>query len=142
MKRRVTEEPFLFDELLAEHGNLQFQLLLKLEHQPRFYHWIPLIAQTPGTWNATSFLEAVASAEGDYLNLRDSWIALIEQTRNDLSRAQLLHMRARNRQPNFALRLVRQFRRDDLFWSLAYDEQRQTLISECHRLKPFIDLLR
>jgi hypothetical protein len=142
MRTRIAEEPLVFDRLIQEHGSIQFQALLKIEHQPRFYHWIPLIAQEAGTWNADSFLKTLNEVEFGYGSLRDSWIAWIEKFRSDLSRPQALHMRKRNTQPNVALRLVRPFRKNDPFWSLPYSEQREQFVAECHRLKPFIDFLR
>jgi hypothetical protein len=142
MRSRIAQGLNAFDRLVKEHGGIQFQALLKLEHQPRTYHWIPLVAEEPGTWNGTDILMAYERVERDYNALRDSWIAWIEKHRLDLSKPQAIHMHNHNKQPNLALRLVRPFRRADEFWRLPYNEQRDVIVSECHRLKPLIDFLR
>lgn len=142
MKRRIAEEPSQFDEIVFAHGNLQFQILLKLEHQPRFYHWIPIARWKAGTWNSVSLLDEVTRISSDYSALRNGWVSWIEKKLTEVSRAQIEHMQKRNQTPNLALRLVRPFRREDLFWSLPYEDQVKLFSSECRRLKPFIDFFR
>ncbi len=142
MKSRISREPAVLDDLVREHGGIQFQAILKIEHQPRFYHWIPLISRNSGSWNADTFLEAVDKITADYPTVKGRWIAQIADHRKELSTKQLSHMRAANRRPNVALRLVRTFKSDDPFWSLPYSDQCQMFISECRRLKPFIEFLR
>jgi hypothetical protein len=142
MRERIAANPSRFDELLSQHGGIQFHALLKLEHQPRFYHWIPLVSKDVGTWCATSFLETSEIVFADYLRIKNSWISIIEERRPELSSAQKRHMQKRNRQPNLALRLVRSFPKADPFWSMPYAAQRETFVSECQRLKPFIDFFR
>jgi hypothetical protein len=142
MKMRVAANPLCFDDLIQEHGGIQLQALLKLEHQPRFYHWIPLISQEPGTWCAQSFLAACAEVERDYQSHRDAWSKWIEKNSLGLTKNQSQHMRKRNKQCNLALRLVRPFRKGDKFWSLPYSDQRVSFVAECRRLKPLIDFLR
>lgn len=142
MKERITAASFRFDKLLSEHGAIQFQALLKLEHQPRFHHWILLTSKDPDRWNANTFLDVCREVDRDYDSIRDSWIARIKQSRPDLSENQAIHMKRANKRPNLALRLVRSFRRDDEFWSLPYSEQHERFVNECLRLKPFIDFFR
>lgn len=142
MRKSIENDPSRFDELVSQHGGLQFHALLKLEHQPRFYHWIPLVFKGVGTWSAKSFLEAGDMILADYARIRDSWISYIENLRPELSSKQRLHMRRQNRQMNLALRIVRPFPKGDYFWSMPYSDQRSIFVTECRRLKPFIDLLR
>lgn len=142
MRAQIAAEQLTFDRLVRDHGRLQFQALLKLEHQPRFYHWIPLATQEPGTWNGASVVEFCRCIEGEYDHLRESWIARIEKFRSELSAAQAAHMRKRNISPNLALRLIRPFPKEDGFWQLPYREQLDTFVSECRRLKPLIGFLR
>jgi hypothetical protein len=142
MRKCIADDPSRFDDLVSAHGGLQFHALLKLEHQPRFYHWIPLIFKVAGTWCAKSFLEAGDLIFADYRQIKDFWVTWIQEHRPELSSAQTLHMGRRNQQPNLALKLVRPFAKDDRFWSMPYMEQRDLFVSECRRLKPLIDFLR
>jgi hypothetical protein len=142
MKARIAENPLQFDQLIREHGGVQFQAILKLEHQPRFYFWIPLISEGPGKWSAKTFLDKCNQIESEYSTLSRSWITWIEQNSSDLTKARAQHMNTRNKKLNAALRLVRPFREDDGFWALPYREQCQMFVSECGRLKPLIDFLR
>ena len=139
---RIAGTSAVFDELLSVHGNLQFQVLLKLEHQPRFYHWIPVRLLERRTFTARRILEDVAALRASHDEMKRMWIAKITESRPEISNAQLEHMRSTNMRPNFALRLVRPFSRGDCFWNLPYEEQIAMLLRECERLKPFIDLLR
>jgi hypothetical protein len=142
MKSRISVNPHRFDQIIREHGGIQFQAILKLERQPRFYFWIPLVSEDPGTWSAATLLERLGRIEHDFGTIRNSWIAWIEKNRPDLTEAQTVHMNGRNKALNLALRLVRPFRKDDKFWSFPYDEQSRAFVSECARLKPLIDFLR
>ena len=142
MKKRILEDTSRFDDLTREHGGVQFQAILKLEHQPRFYYWIPLQYQQPGTWCAQTLIDAYNRVEREYSKLRELWIPWIEKNCTDLSRAQLTHMRGRNKEPNVALRLVRPFRKEDAFWSLPYDRQCEKIVTECERLKPLVDFFQ
>lgn len=139
---RIAARPAVFDEFLGVHGNLQFQVLLKLEHQPRFYHWIPVRLLKPGTFCGRRILEDVAALRARHDELKQKWIAKITESRPEMSNAQLEHMRSKNMRPNFALRLARPFGRGDQVWNLPYKEQIAMLLRECERLKPFIHLLR
>lgn len=139
MKRRIVENPPRFDKLVREHGGIQFQAILKLERQPRFYYWIPLEFKDPGRWDARTLIDTHDRVEREYSALRQSWISWIEKNRAEMSNAQATHMRGRNKEPNIALRLVRPFRNEDEFWSLPYDRQCDKFVAECNRLKPLID---
>ncbi len=142
MKARITQEPSRFDELVCEHGGLQFHGILKLEHQPRFYHWIPLFFKDVGTWTAKSLVEAIDKQYRAFDSVKAYWVSWIAEHRSELGPAQVLHMRRRNQQPNLALRLVRPFPREDRLWQLPYKEQVDLFVWECRRLKPLIDFLR
>jgi hypothetical protein len=142
MKARIADQPSRFEELACEHGGLQFHGILKLEHQPRFYHWIPLFFKEVGTWTAKSILEVIDKQYRDYDAVKTSWVSWIAAHRSELSPAQVLHMRQRNQQPNLALRLVRPFPKEDHLWQLAYKEQLELFVAECRRMKPLIDFLR
>ena len=142
VKARITEDPLRFDQIIREHGGIQFQAILKLERQPRFYFWVPLVSQGPGMWSAKTLLESCSQIERDFGTIRNSWIAWLEKNNRDITEAQTAHLNGRNKALNLALRLVRPFRDDDKFWSLPYDEQCREFVSECARLRPLIDFLR
>lgn len=139
MRQRISAAPREFDQLIDAHGALQFQALLKLEHQPRFYHWIPVSVHDAGEWNSSTVLDFCRQYEQEYPAVRSAWINSICYGRADLSGAQATRMRDRNKQPNVALRLVRPFGERDCFWTLKWPEQYKAFVSECARLKPLID---
>jgi hypothetical protein len=140
--KRITAQPGLFDDLLSGHGKLQFQALLKLEHQPRFYFWLPIRLMEPSTFTGNALLGEIAAFGEGYNDTKQRWIAKIVQSHPEISQAQLEHMRGRNMRPNLALRLVRPFRRTDGFWNLPYKQQVAAFLEECCKLRPFIDFLR
>jgi hypothetical protein len=131
-----------FDDLVAEHGDLQLQAWLKLEHQPRFYHWIPLSMLSPKTWRGSDLLALYSKFELNFSDLRAHWITWIAEERVSLTAAQLAQMNRANRKLNLALRLVRSFRKTDAIWALPYDDQQSLFQAEYRRLKPLIDFFQ
>lgn len=142
MRRRISTASAAFDRLVQQHGGVQFQAILKLEHQPRFYHWLPITMIDAGHWDASTLLNVHRELEQDYPRLRKSWIDWLMENAKGLTPAQAKHMQERNTQLNLALRLVRPFPRTDPFWNLQYAQQVQHFVSECHRLKPLIDFFQ
>jgi len=141
VRKRIADDPAAFDKIVMEHGGIQFQALLKLEHQPRFYHWIRCVADEPGTWTASKMLGACDRIDREYETLKWEWISCLEECQPGLSASQATHLRRHNgnKQPNLALRFVRSFPSSDAFWSMPYPEQCARLVQECQRLKPIID---
>lgn len=137
--RKVSQAPALFDQLIKAHGGLEFQAWLKLEHQPRFYHWIPLCKEAPGTWDAARLLGQYHRFEREFVGLRATYLAWLEQQRPELSQGQRAHLEKANRSLNVALRLARPFPAQDPFWQVPYSEQLHMLAYETARLKPMID---
>jgi hypothetical protein len=142
MRKRISENPSQFDELLRRHGGIHFHGILKLEHQPRFYHWITLSIAAPAECSSTFILEMYENFARSYRAERDAWIGWVERQKPDLSSAQRRHMRDRNSVPNLALRLVRPFGREDQYWDLPYEKQVALFVDECRRIKPLVDFLR
>jgi len=139
MRDRIQGATERFDRLVADHGNLQFQALLKFEHQPRMYHWLPLFLFEPKAWTGKTILDTYRQVEQNFAELRTEWIAWIEANQKKLTVRQAEHMERQNRRPILALRLIRTFPKTDGFWSLAYKNQCELLIDECSKLKPLID---
>lgn len=139
MRARIHDSLDSFDQLIAKHGNLQFQALLKLEHQPRLYHWLPLYLFQAQAWSGRMLLDTYAQVEQNFAKLQADWIPWDEANQLKLSRGQVEHMKRQNRRPILALRLIRPFSRNDIFWTLPYAKQCETLTAECVKLKPLID---
>lgn len=142
MKQRVERSPERFDCLLLEHGNLQVQAWLKLEHQPRFYHWIPLSMMPPSKWRSHDLLELYRESELNFSKLRTHWLTWIAEQRLALTAAQLGQLNRTNRKLNLALRLVRSFSESDPLWRLPYGEQQAQFQAEYQKLKPLIDFFQ
>jgi Endonuclease NucS len=139
MRGRISNCSDGFDKLIAEHGNLQFQALLKFEHQPRMYHWLPLFLFEPKAWTGSTVLDTYSQVEKNFSKLRTDWIAWIGANQKRLSRGQVEHLNRQNRRPTLALRLIRSFSKADTFWTLRYAKQCESLMEECAKLKPLID---
>lgn len=105
MRERIRASSGNFDKLKAEHGSLQFQALLKFEHQPRMYHWLPLFLFELNTWSGATILDTYDRVEQNFAKLRTDWIPWIEDNQTKLSRGQAEHMSRRNRKPILALQL-------------------------------------
>jgi len=142
MKARIMQQPRQFDQIIREHGGIQFQAILKLERQPRFYFWIPQLSEAPGRWSALTVLGELDRIEREFSAIRNSWLGWIEKNIPDITEAQVAHMRKRNTSLNLALRLARPFPKEDEFWSVPYDQQCEEFVAECSRLKPLIDFMR
>ena len=142
MRKRISAAPEEFDELLKVHRGTQLQALLKLEHQPRFYHWVSIAVQNPGYWNAGSLLDLYGQFENEYLRLKTDWTQWLLANNTHITTAQAKHMRERNKQLNLALRLVRHFPVTDSLWNMRYEQQVEHLVSECERIKPLIDFFQ
>jgi hypothetical protein len=136
---QITKLPAEFDSLLLAHGCLDFQAWLKLEHQPRFYHWIPVCVAAAGTWDARHLLSYYKGLEVNFKELREKWITWLKKHRPELTSAQSSHMENSNRSLNVALRLARAFGSRDPLWKLDYKDQLRTIEKEIARLKPFIN---
>jgi hypothetical protein len=142
MKHRIERSPEVFDRLVGDHGNLQLQAWLKLEHQPRFYHWIQLLMQSPKTWGSLDLLRMYGESERNFSKLRAYWLTWIAGERVALTAAQLGQMNRTNQKLNLAFRLVRSFTKEDPVWSLPYPSQQALFQAEYRNLKPLIDFFQ
>ena len=142
MRRKIEESPERFDGLVREHGMLEWQAWLKLEHQPRFYHWVAIRRSPAGTWGGRDLLGLYRQSELNFSELRLQWLTWIKERRTELTPRQMEHMERSNRQLNLALRLVHSFQQDDPLWSRPYAEQKIGFQDQYRRLKPFIDFFR
>ncbi len=139
VQRRVSGNSKRFDDLVRNQPAMHFQAWLKLEHQPRFYHWIPISRLLPGDWNARTILSLIKTMEQDYSYLRDEAISWIEKYRPELSASQTAHMSRKNQSLNLALRFVRPFDQSDQLWKLTIGEQVGVLNASYLAMKPIVD---
>jgi Endonuclease NucS len=139
MRRRIALSPKRFDCLVAEHGSLQLQAWLKFEHQPRFYHWVPLVQIAQGSWRGQDLLDLHRKTEADFPSVRSRRIAWIREHRPELTPRQITHMERSNRTLNLAFRLVHSFQKEDALWNLPYEPQKAQFEGQYCKLKPLID---
>ena len=140
MLATIRENSEKFDFLLEEHGQLGLQTWLKLEHQPRIYHWIPLIFKPVGQWNAAGLLATYEDLQNRYPAIREEWLATIRTHQERLSNSQAAHMQRTNTKINLAIRLVRTLDGTDAVWTQPYETQRLVFEQQYVRLKPLIEL--
>ncbi len=138
MIRALSSRSNVFDALLKAHGGLAFQAWLKLAHQPRFYHWIPLHVFPPGSWSAERVLQSYRQAQVSFPALKTTWLDRLAQSRPELSPGQRSHLERSNQTLNLALRIVRPFRESDPFWAQPYPAQARHLTEEIDRLAPLV----
>jgi hypothetical protein len=140
--QRIHRSPGDFDRLVLELGGLELQTWLKLEHQPRFYHWILIEKRSQGTWRGRDLLDLYRRSEINFPELRAHWLGWIKDQRAELSRGQTEHLQSRNRKLNLAIRLVRSFQKEDPVWDRTYDEQQAQFQAEYLKLKPLIEFFQ
>ncbi len=142
MRQKIEESLERFNGLVREHGGLEWQAWLRLEHQPRFYHWVEVRHSPPGTWDGRDLLELYRQSELNFSELRHQWLTWIKEQRMELTARQTAHMERRNRQLNLALRLARSCQQGDPVWNRPYMEQQVAFQGEYRKLKPLIDFFQ
>jgi Endonuclease NucS len=124
MRDRIASQPERFNRVVAEHGALRFQAWLKIEFQPRIYHWIVLSREDAGSWRGSDIIERHRLLESAFLNVRDHWIAQVKVHRPELTSKQISHMESTNKNLNLALRLVDCVAKDDEIWRSLTNSRR------------------
>lgn len=138
MLNRIERQPQRFDELVKGHGQLALQMWLKLEHQPRFYYWVPVGLHPIGAWNGQSLLEEYADRKATYSELKIEWLERIMQSHSALSESQKAHLHRRNGDLNLAIRVVKTIEGTNSIWAKPYAELTASFTSEYLALKPLI----
>ncbi len=139
LQRLIRRDPDQFNRLLSEHGGLWLKTYFKLEHQPRFYHWILADRLAPGDFDAARILEAYRNYTARFKEYRTRWLDRIVKFNKQLSPKQFAHLNRTNKSLNLATRLVHQFPARDPFWGKPYEEQLKQATEAVTRLEPFID---
>lgn len=142
MLEKISASTGSFDELVVQHGNLRFQAWLKLEHQPRFYHWIPVVQQFEGSWRGADVLSMYRRSEMDFAAIRERWIGWIKDQRKELTGGQIQQMERSNQRLNLALRFVHTFEKEDPIWYLPYEKQTACFGDAYRKLKPLIQFFQ
>jgi hypothetical protein len=139
MVGRIREFTSEFDRLLADHGRLWLKTYLKLEHQPRFYHWILADLMEPGEFDGAAILRLRLEHENRFEEERERWIRNIIAENKELTKALIHHLETRNKRLNLAIRLVEPFQKKAAFWSLPIGAQVTEIVGAVQRLKPLLD---
>lgn len=142
MLRKIASATSSFDRLVSEHGSLQFQAWLKVEHQPRIYHWIPLALKAHGSWKGTDIRELYRRSEMGVSALYEKWLRWILEQRKELTTGQIGHMRRTNSKLNLAFRLVHSFGREETVWALPYQKQIIEFNNAYKKLKPLVEFFQ
>lgn len=139
MIQKIRRNPTQFDKLRTRHGELGLQTWLKLEHQPRFYHWIQKTRYESEYWDACGLLTHFDDCEKTYVQLRKSSLSWVTRTRPYLSENQRKRLEAANRNLNLAVRIVKTLGSEDQFWIRDYSYQTNAIEREVANLRPLID---
>ena len=135
----IQESASKFDRLLADHGGLMLKTYLKLEHQPRFYHWILADMRLPGEFDGKTILRMRLQHDEAFVEEREQWIRRIIAGNKELTKPLIHHLETRNKHLNLAIRLVEPFQRNADLWSLESEKQVSEIVGAVHRMKPLID---
>ena len=65
------------------------QAWLKIEHQPRFYHWILLTQWERGTWRGSDLLDYYNKQEATFPQIRSQYLEWIKGSRPELTPNQI-----------------------------------------------------
>jgi hypothetical protein len=142
MRERIAAHLERFNRIVSEHGSLRLQAWLKIEFQPRIYHWVLLVQKEKGTWQGRDLIDFHRRLEVTFPTIRGQWLEWIRNRRPELTPKQIAHMERTNQNLNLALRLVHCFEKDHEVWSLPYEEQKIRFGDQYHRLKPLVDFLQ
>ncbi|GEM_PF-3274396 len=129
-----------FDTLLQDHGGLYLKTYFKIEHQPRFYHWMLDQFEKPSTFSSTSILDYYNDAHSKYNNTRQQLIQFIKKNSN-LSQNQFAHMMDKNINLNHAIRLVDPIFESDSFWSYDFKKQLDEIYNKVIKMKKLLYFL-
>jgi hypothetical protein len=139
MLERIQKFTTIFDSLLRDHGALALQTFLKLEHQPRFYHWILTDFKAPGEFDGEVILRLYHEHENTFWEERDRWTRYIRAKNKKLTGPMIHHLETHNKRLNLAIRLVEPFQKSATFWSRPYEQQVIEIIGAVQRMKPLVD---
>ena len=128
-----------FEALVHAHGSLELQLWLKLEHQPRFYHWLPVERVNAGSFDGASLLRKVDEWKQRFPAERQRWLEEVIAARKELSPGQKAHLERTNKEANLAIRLVNTIRPEDAMWQKPFNEQLETINYVYRSLRPLIE---
>jgi hypothetical protein len=135
---KVKSQPSEIDEIIANHGSIQFKAYLKFEQQPRGYHWILMV---PNECKSKEILMLYNNIYRDYQQIREKWINHIIANNHSLSEKQKVILKSRSINLNCALRFVDTITLNDVFWDNSFKEQNNIILEKIIKLKPLLTFL-
>ncbi|NOX55802.1 MAG: hypothetical protein GXP27_15450 [Planctomycetes bacterium] len=125
-----------FDKAIANNNRLWFKSFLKFEHQPKHFHFIPVEALPPGTFNGETVLTSYHRHKDRFPSERDRWIEFIATAREgELSD----WFRKRSRTLNLAMIFAEIWAPDSPIWKDIYGRQKESFVEAIVCLKPMVD---
>lgn len=132
---KIRSFPSKLDEIIANHGNLEFKSYLKFEHQPRMYHWIIMISKP---CNATEILDFYDNICKTYKYHREKLINHIKANNPYLSEKQKQHLEKRSKNVNLALAFGDSISLNNIFWDKSFKQQNNIILEKIIKLKPLL----
>ena len=136
---KAKARPAELSRLLRANENLRLKTYLRFEQQPRAYHWILMDYASPRSFDADTILAAYRGRSRSYSQLRQKWLADIEENNPKLTEKQRKHLTSRNHKLNLATRLVHVLPPDHSLWTVDFEQQVEGLCDVMVGLKPIID---
>lgn len=127
-----------FDRILSSFDDLMLKTYLKYEHQPRFYHWVPIDCLGCKEFNANFIIMNYEKHLNRFQEERKHWIEFIILKNKELTPKQIAHLRSKTQSLNFCHRLALPINFDDQIWGKDYTSQLAAFGERIFRLKKFI----
>lgn len=127
-----------FDQILSKFDDLMLKTYLKYEHQPRFYHWIPIDSLHRKEFDSRFIVGNYEKHRKAFQEERSRWIEFIISKNKSLAQRQIAHLKRANRSLNFCHRLVFPINFDDPILDEDYYSQLTRFKEDIFRLKEFI----
>ncbi len=139
MLAMISKKLNVFNGILESHGQISLKTYLKLEHQPRFYHWIVTDNIKPRAFDGDRILNSYREQQKNFNLNRVRWIKFSEENNPQLTPKTIEHMKSKNKNLNFAMRLVHEVPLSDPFWSMDHHGQVERASAILAGLKPLVD---
>lgn len=139
MLARIKQQPKEFNKLVSESHALSFKMYAKIEHQPRFYHWIMIDWIMHPEVNSEAVLSVAEEYLESFASRRAELIETVLASNPEISEAQVAHARSTNRKPNTAFRLTKNLGSASTYWHLSAADQMNELANTIVSLKELVD---
>ncbi|MCP9825859.1 endonuclease NucS domain-containing protein [Synechococcus sp. EJ6-Ellesmere] len=139
MLERIEQQPEEFEDLVRKNAELSFKMYAKIEHQPRFYHWIMTSWIMNPSINSNAILSLARNYKESFAVKRTELISGILASNPRISSAQVDHMRSTNKMPNTAFRLTLNLDKSSAYWNMTAIGQVEYLAQKIISLKELIN---